>query len=456
MARSWVRLFAGATLTLSLTGHALADDGKITVFAAASLTNALQDIAAAYKKEKNVEVVSSFASSSTLARQIEAGAPADLFISADQKWMDYAAEKKAIDAATRETLLGNSLVVVAPKASAQADFTINKETHWISLLNGGRLAVGDPEHVPAGIYAKEALQKLGAWETLSPKLAPAEDVRGALALVERNEAPLGIVYGSDAVASKGVKVVATFPEDSHKKVEYPVAIVDGHKNATVTAFRDYLSLKVSSLAVALSLPFGILFAWLLVRCRFPGKALLDSVLHLPLVLPPVVVGYLLLISMGRRGFIGEKLYDWFGLTFAFSWRGAVLAAAVMSFPLMVRAIRLALEGVDMKLEQAARTLGAGRWRVFFTITLPLTLPGIIVGTVLAFARSLGEFGATITFVSNIPGETRTIPSAMYTLIQTPGGEAAAARLCIISIVLALVSLLVSEWLARLSRERMGK
>ena len=216
-----------------------------------------------------------------------------------------------------------------------------------------------------------------------------------------------------------------------------------------------LSLKVSSLAVALSLPFGIFFAWLLVRTRFPGKALLDSVLHLPLVLPPVVVGYLLLVSMGRRGFIGEKLYDWFGLTFAFSWRGAVLAA-VMSFPLMVRAIRLALEGVDMKLEQAARTLGAGRLRVFFTITLPLTLPGIIVGTVLAFARSLGEFGATITFVSNIPGETRTIPSAMYTLIQTPGGEGAAARLCIISIVLALASLLVSEWLARLSRERMGK
>lgn len=213
-----------------------------------------------------------------------------------------------------------------------------------------------------------------------------------------------------------------------------------------------LSLKVSSLAVLFSLPFGIFFAWLLVRCRFPGKALLDSVLHLPLV----VVGYLLLVSMGRRGFIGQWLYDWFGLTFAFSWRGAVLAAAVMSFPLMVRAIRLALEGVDIKLEQAARTLGAGRWRVFLTITLPLTLPGIIVGTVLAFARSLGEFGATITFVSNIPGETRTIPSAMYTLIQTPGGESAAARLCVISIVLALISLLISEWLARISRERTGR
>lgn len=159
--------------------------------------------------------------------------------------------------------------------------------------------------------------------------------------------------------------------------------------------------------------------------------------------------------MGRRGFIGERLYDWFGLSFAFSWRGAVLAAAVMSFPLMVRAIRLALESVDIKLEQAARTLGAGRWRVFFTITLPLTLPGIIVGTVLAFARSLGEFGATITFVSNIPGETRTIPSAMYTLIQT-GGESGAARLCIISIALAMISLLISEWLARISRERAGR
>lgn len=216
-----------------------------------------------------------------------------------------------------------------------------------------------------------------------------------------------------------------------------------------------LSLKVSGIAVLCSLPFGILMAWILVRCRFPGKTLLDSLIHLPLVLPPVVVGYLLLIGLGRRGFIGEKLYDWFGFSFAFSWRGAALASAVIAFPLMVRAIRLALEAVDIRLEQAARTLGAGRWRVFFTVTLPLTLPGIIVGTVLAFARSLGEFGATITFVSNIPGETRTIPLAMYTLIETPGAEGAAARLCVIAIVLALASLLMSEWLARWGRKRMG-
>ncbi|WP_337154828.1 molybdate ABC transporter permease subunit [Proteus terrae] len=216
-----------------------------------------------------------------------------------------------------------------------------------------------------------------------------------------------------------------------------------------------LSLKVSTIAVIISLPFGIFMAWLLVRVRFPGKSLLDSIIHLPLVLPPVVVGYLLLISMGRRGFIGEWLYDWFGFSFTFSWRGAALASAVVAFPLMVRAIRLALEAVDQRMEQAARTLGASPIRVFFTITLPLSMPGIIAGIVLAFARSLGEFGATITFVSNIPGETRTIPLAMYTLIETPGAEMDAARLCVIAIILALVSLMASECLTRWGRKRLG-
>ncbi|WP_193016849.1 molybdate ABC transporter permease subunit [Proteus sp. FME41] len=216
-----------------------------------------------------------------------------------------------------------------------------------------------------------------------------------------------------------------------------------------------LSLKVSTVAVIISLPFGIFMAWLLVRVRFPGKSLLDSIIHLPLVLPPVVVGYLLLVSMGKRGFIGEWLYNWFGFSFTFSWRGAALASAVVAFPLMVRAIRLALEAVDQRMEQAARTLGASPLRVFFTITLPLSMPGIIAGIVLAFARSLGEFGATITFVSNIPGETRTIPLAMYTLIETPGAEMDAARLCVIAIILALVSLMASEWLTRWGRKRLG-
>ncbi|WP_374053604.1 molybdate ABC transporter permease subunit [Xenorhabdus taiwanensis] len=216
-----------------------------------------------------------------------------------------------------------------------------------------------------------------------------------------------------------------------------------------------LSLKISAIAVLFSLPFGILMAWMLARCQFIGKSLLDSIIHLPLVLPPVVVGYLLLISMGRRGVIGEFLYDWFGVSFAFNWTGAALASAVVAFPLMVRAIRLSLESIDRHLEQAARTLGAGSFKVFFTITLPLSLPGIIVGAVLAFARSLGEFGATITFVSNIPEETRTIPLAMYTLIETPDAETAAARLCVIAIVLALISLMLSEWLTRWGRKRLG-
>ncbi|MFD2179324.1 molybdate ABC transporter permease subunit [Veronia pacifica] len=216
-----------------------------------------------------------------------------------------------------------------------------------------------------------------------------------------------------------------------------------------------LSLKVSSVAVLASLPLGILCAWVLARCDFYGKAVFDGIVHLPLVLPPVVVGYLLLVAMGRQGPVGQLLFDWFGISFSFSWRGAALASAVVSFPLMVRAIRQAIEGIDVRLEQAARTLGSHRLRVFITITLPLSLPGIISGMIIAFARSLGEFGSTITFVSNIPGETRTIPLAMYSFIETPGAEHEAMRLCIISIVIALLSLVASQYLTAKAQKRMA-
>lgn len=216
-----------------------------------------------------------------------------------------------------------------------------------------------------------------------------------------------------------------------------------------------LSLKVSCSAVFASLPFGILCAWLLARVEFPGKSLFDSLIHLPLVLPPVVIGYLLLVTMGRQGTIGHWLYQWFGISFSFSWRGAALAAAVVSFPLMVRAIRQSFEAVDIRLEQAARTLGANKWRVFVTITLPLTLPGIISGIIIAFARSLGEFGSTITFVSNIPGETRTIPLAMFSFIETPGAEYQAMRLCIVSVIIALLSLIASQYLTKKAQRRIG-
>jgi len=216
-----------------------------------------------------------------------------------------------------------------------------------------------------------------------------------------------------------------------------------------------LSLRVAGVAVLTSLPLGIFVAWLLARRTFPGKILLDGLVHLPLVLPPVVVGYLLLVLFGRRGPVGTWLDQAFGITIAFTWKGAALAAAVMAFPLMVRAIRLSLEAVDRRLEAAARTLGASPAWVFLTITVPLMAPGILTGTILAFARSLGEFGATITFVSNIPGETRTLPLALFTFTQTPGGDAGAMRLVIVSAALALAALIASELLARRIARRIG-
>ena len=216
-----------------------------------------------------------------------------------------------------------------------------------------------------------------------------------------------------------------------------------------------LSLRVALWSVAGSLPVGLAMAWLLGRYEFFGKTLLNGVVHLPLVLPPVVVGYLLLLLFGRNGPLGAWLLTTFGITLPFTWEGAAVAAAVMAFPLMVRAMRLSIEAVDQKLETAARTLGASRLNVFVTITLPLIMPGVLAGAVLAFARSLGEFGATITFVSNIPGETRTLPLALYSLIQTPGGEAGALRLAVLSVLLSLAALAASEALARRLRARIG-
>ena len=209
-----------------------------------------------------------------------------------------------------------------------------------------------------------------------------------------------------------------------------------------------LSLRIAIVATAFALPFGIAIAWVLARKRFWGKTALDGLVHLPLVLPPVVTGYLLLISFGRRGPIGEFLYDYFGIVFSFRWTGAALSCGVMGFPLMIRPIRLALEAIDRRLEDAAATLGANPLLVFCTVTLPLALPGVIAGVLLCFGRALGEFGATITFVSNIPGETQTISAAIYTFTQVPGGDAAAGRLVVVAIVLSMAALVASEWLAR--------
>jgi molybdate transport system permease protein len=217
-----------------------------------------------------------------------------------------------------------------------------------------------------------------------------------------------------------------------------------------------LSLSVATRSVLFSLPVGILLAWVLARRRFPGRTLLDTLVHLPLVLPPVMVGYLLLLLFGSRGPIGAWLERMFGIQLIFTRNGAALATAVMSFPLMVRAMRISLEGVDRGLENAARTLGAGAFDRFATITLPLMMPGVMAGAVTAFSAALGEFGAVITFVSNIPGETRTLPLALYSALQTPNGDLAAARLACISLGLGLAGLLLSEFFARRMRRMLGR
>lgn len=215
-----------------------------------------------------------------------------------------------------------------------------------------------------------------------------------------------------------------------------------------------LSLRVAAVSTVVALPFGIIIAMLLARGSFWGKSLLDAVVHLPLVLPPVVTGYLLLISLGRKAPLGAFLEDHFGIVFSFRWTGAALACGVMAFPLLVRAIRLSIEAIDRRLEDAAATLGANRSWTFITVTLPLALPGIIAGMMLAFARALGEFGATITFVSNIPGETQTISAAIYSLIQVPGGDSDALKLVVISVVICVAALLASEWLAKRATARL--
>ena len=215
-----------------------------------------------------------------------------------------------------------------------------------------------------------------------------------------------------------------------------------------------LSLRIAGVATLVTLPFGIAIALLLARKEFWGKSLVDALIHLPLVLPPVVTGYLLLITLGRNAPVGAYLADHFGIVFAFRWTGAVISCGVMAFPLMVRAIRLSLEAIDARLEDAGATLGARPFMVFFTVTLPLALPGVIAGAMLAFARALGEFGATITFVSNIPGETQTISAAIYTLTQVPGGDAAALKLVVVAVAIAVAALVASEFLARRATARL--
>ncbi len=393
----------------------------------------------------------------------------------------------------RRDLLTNRLVVVVP---ADSPPRIDKMEDLLAV-EIRHLALADTTAVPAGVYAKQALSKLGLWDRLSDKVVAGADVRQTLTYVETGAAEAAIVYATDAIVGDNVRVALELPADLTEPIRYPIVLLkQADDDPAARAFYDYLnspeaaavftrhgfsigseipdqvpdrvadrptestvvtsaewaalrlSFQVAVCAALAILPFAIGIAYVLARYRFRGRWLVEAVVNLPLVLPPVVTGYLLLICFAPRGPIGSILDDWFGIRIVFTWTGAVLAAMVVSFPLMVRAIRLAFQSVDPRLEMAARSLGASRTTTFFTVTLPLARSGVIAGWLLAFARSLGEFGATIMIAGNIEGLTRTIPLEIYSLANRPGGIGQSWRLVGLSILLACGALAVSELLER--------
>lgn len=488
-------------------GQAVAqDDRAVTVFAAASLKTVLEDIAADWGEHP---VRFSFAGSSLLARQITEGAPADLFIPADPAWLYHVQDAGFTSPNQSRTIAQNRLALVGFTSQINPIRVLSAPDDVPEWIGSRRLAMAFVDAVPAGQYGKSALQHFRWWDRLQENIVQTDHVRAALALVARGEAEFGIVYVSDVVGlhSAPVQILGLFPEESHAPIHYSAALTKtGVSSEAAKAFHNYLlsasaqqrftsagfgngepllpseslpkdpldigspfllsdaewtalglSLRVSFWATLASLPFGLVVAYALARGQFLGKQVLNGLVHLPLILPPVVTGYGLLVLFGQQGFLGAVLLEWFGIGIAFQWTGAVLAAAVMAFPLMVRAMRLSIEAVDPKIEEAARTLGASRFWTFASVTFPMILPGVIAGSILAFAKAMGEFGATITFVSSIPGETQTLPSAIYAFLQVPAGEAPVYRMVIASIVVAVGALLVSEFVStRIAKRISGR
>jgi len=437
------------------------------VFVAASFDQAVEAVSA--PEPLRVQA----ASSSVLARQIVQGARPSCFISANMEWMDLIDQKGLLEPGSRRDLVGNRLVVVVPKTQ-DAEWSLDGFT--------GRMVLGDPSHVPVGIYAKSALRRAGYWGALSDKLVFAADASLAMRFVERGEVDAGVVYETDAMASDAVRVVMALEGGV---VRYQIASLRGQDTrvlswltspSAIASYRSLgfstpgsgevslasiasistssalsLSLFVGMIATLLGLLPGMALAYWLARSDSPWRPVVEAFVILPLVLPPVVVGYFLLVLFGRQGFVGSWLADWFGWQLAFHWQGAALAALVMGFPLMVRAMRQAFEGVDPGLEDAAATLGASRWTAFYRVAVPLAAPGLVAGAALCFARSLGEFGATITFAGNVPGETRTLPLAIWTALSRVDGEGTAWELTWMCVGVSIAATLLCEFLVRRPR-----
>ena len=492
----------GILTILFLGGFAAPQDrdaaGEITVFAAAGTMSAVQPIADAYRRQTGCNVVVNFSASSTLARQIAAGADFDVYISANPQWMDDVQEKGLIDNRSRRDLLSDKLVLIAPvDAKLEAG---GKTIPEILLSSKTKIAIGDTAHVPCGMYARQALVNLHCWDAISCRTVPAASVRAAQQYVETGECELGIVYRAGAAQSDTIKILATFDESLHPPIRFSAAsavtsetggrfltflteataveifrragfticprnasIGDDapatHPAAPVPMTHEWqafmISIKVAATCTLVVAAPGVWLGYILARKSFPGRALVNACVHLPMVIPPVVTGYLALILLGKNSPVGHWLEETFGLSLAFSWAGAVLVSAVMGFPLLVRSVKTAVEMIDRRYLLTANTLGAGPVRAFFTITLPLAGPGILAGLILAFTRSLGEFGATATFAGNIPGKTQTLSLAIYNFTQIPGAESAALRLVVLSVALSLVAMLLSECLAHRMKHLSG-
>lgn len=487
-----VLLFSGFTVS---SGHIKKTSQTVTVYAAAGTMMTMQQVGDQYESQSGVKVVLNFASSSTLARQIAAGAEYDVFISANSKWMDFVQEQALIDSGSRCDLLTDRLAVIIPIGADEVDGDTPIKQILASMT--GSIAIGDAAHVPCGMYAKEALVALGCWESIQLRMIPASSVRAAQQYVESRQCELGIVYYASASQSDAVQIISVLDETLHSPIRFSAACANSSmqgndflqylsRNTAMSIFSKagfipcvqrklpnapiasvesefrvntwqtlLISLKVATICTLVVAAPGIGLGYVLARKSFRGQALVNAIICIPMVIPPVVTGYLALQCLGKNSIFGTWIHENFGVSVAFSWIGAVVVSAIMGFPLLVRSVKTAVEMIDQRYSQAANTLGSGPVRTFFTITLPLAGPGVLAGLILAFARSLGEFGATTTFAGNIPGKTQTLSLAIYNFTQIPGAEATAIRLVGISVILSLIAMLGSELLTQRMKYLVG-
>lgn len=486
-------LFTAALTLTPQTSDAETDSGdeSIRILAASSLTGPISRLVEQFEDETGANVQVSLGGSSRLAHQIAEGAGADVFLSASRKWVDHLVDREAVPADSRRRFASNRLVWVSPEGHPSGPGNLQA----VAATPPEALALGNPE-VPAGRYARQALRRADLWSTLSDRVVSAENVKRALQWVAMGEAEAGIVYASDASASQRVRHNFVLPDDIQPTIVYEAAVVADSTNPDVAReFLEYLDQsdaqtileaagfsspvapsettpvadgtpgdavdETAAVRLSLLIGFGCLIAgllpavvlgWLLARATFPGKSLVTTLLLAPLALPPVVTGFMLLRLLGESGLLGPLLTP-LGIEVPFTTLGAGIAAFVVSFPLYLLTARSAFQLVDRRYEEVSQTLGYPPTRTFWRVTLPLALPGVAAGALLAFARALGEFGATAVLAGNVKGETQTIPLAIYTMLESPSGYDTIALLVGISVGLSLVAVAGFQWFNRLQRRR---